>query len=271
MGTVTPARLDMGIARPAYIDAGTVTPAHIDLGNVCVPDSPYVPPDDWYQHYVVGLGLEAVCLAHYPMDELSGSVAYDDSGNDNHGTYVGGPQLGEPPIGSYSDYSVALDGSNTQYVLAPAPVTVDYSSESFTVCVRFATTITLDTIFLLCPNPLVNEYVAAFTSGTNVIVRAFDSPINRSITLAGAADGLPHALVIRWDVSTSEITAFIDGVQSATLTATGWAPSPPDVLGFGGAPTTLVGVGRLDGGLDEGAIFDGALSDADCLALSTLS
>ncbi|MGI9428313.1 MAG: LamG domain-containing protein, partial [Bythopirellula sp.] len=55
-------------------------------------------------------------VAHWKLDETSGSVAADSSGSDLHGTYIGGPTLGEaskaPALGTAVDFDEVDDRVN---------------------------------------------------------------------------------------------------------------------------------------------------------------
>ena len=55
------------------------------------------------------------------LDETSGTLAADSSGNANNGTYTGGPTLGAPGVKGYSAY-FAVDG---QYVVTPASASLN--------------------------------------------------------------------------------------------------------------------------------------------------
>lgn len=55
-------------------------------------------------------GLDAGLDAHYKLDETSGTVVIDSSGNGNHGTYVNSPTLNQPgQIGRAVAYSSGTD------------------------------------------------------------------------------------------------------------------------------------------------------------------
>ena len=104
-------------------------------------------------------------------------------------------------------------------------------------------------------------------------VTLLDTGVNRSHAyVASAADGLPHAFVMRKSGTT--VTAWIDGV-SRTVTASG---------GFTGAPGSTTDAIRLYGDSGDGgnaigngstvsgsAFFQQALTDTECAELSRLS
>lgn len=62
-------------------------------------------------------------LAHYDMDEASGTTMYDRSRYKNHGTYVGGPSVTAPvalsfPVGNYAGTFQTATGSRTNLFAA---------------------------------------------------------------------------------------------------------------------------------------------------------
>jgi hypothetical protein len=81
-----------------------------------------------YKNIVLGTpGL----LAYWPLDELSGTVANDISGNGYNAAYVGTPTLGAASIETGLNKSVSLNGS-TQYVeIATPPAALQISEGSF--------------------------------------------------------------------------------------------------------------------------------------------
>ena len=78
-------------------------------------------------NYYSGTILASGPLAYYRLDDASGTVATDSSGNGLNATYVGGVQLGQAGALPFdSDTAVTLDGS-TGYVQLPK-LTSDFTS-----------------------------------------------------------------------------------------------------------------------------------------------
>ena len=79
-------------------------------------------------------------IAYWPLNETSGTVAYDISGNNNNAAYQATPLLGETPIAPALGSSILLNGS-TQYVeLAAPPSELQITAGSFEAWVNLTAT-----------------------------------------------------------------------------------------------------------------------------------
>lgn len=56
-------------------------------------------------------------VAYWKMDETSGTVLYDSSGNDLHGTYVNSPTLGHTPVVPGYRGSVYMNSANSEHAI----------------------------------------------------------------------------------------------------------------------------------------------------------
>jgi hypothetical protein len=81
-----------------------------------------------YKNAVLGTpGL----LAYWPLDELSGTVANDISGNGYNAAYVGTPTLGAASIETGLTKSVSLNGSSQYVEVATPPAALQIVNGSF--------------------------------------------------------------------------------------------------------------------------------------------
>ena len=67
---------------------------------------------------------QVTLVGHYELNETSGTMALDSSGNGFHGTYMGGVTQGIPGAGATSGTAVDFDGS-TGYVVIPGNAVFD--------------------------------------------------------------------------------------------------------------------------------------------------
>ncbi|MGC9237973.1 MAG: hypothetical protein ACP5GF_13975, partial [Thiomonas sp.] len=72
-------------------------------------------------------------VAYWPLNETSGTTAYDLSGNGNDATYTTGFALGSPPIASGLSVCCNLTGTGS-YISGPAsPVNIPVGNDSYTL------------------------------------------------------------------------------------------------------------------------------------------
>jgi len=223
----------------------------------------------YYKEVIEANGLDTSCVFHAPLWDTAGAQAIDVSGNENHGTYTGGPTLMQTANNSMAVYSVEGNGT-TQYIVADDAI-VDYSTDDVTIAVSYNAQAAsgLDGIFALSSSS--THYIATFTNGTDLLVRVYDGTVLKTHTIANAGNGTGwHNLVVRWDASALTLDVWVDGVQETTLTATGLSPTTPTALQFMRAPN-VIGVGTLDGLIELPTVFNTALSEAGVAVLNGTS
>jgi hypothetical protein len=207
-------------------------------------------------------------LAYLRVDESTGTVAHDSTGNGNDGKYVGGVTLGVPgALKTSSDPAVSLNGS-TGYI--------DLGN-------RFPFADTVPTTLEIWANPsaLTTSYPSLFSrqvgpprSGYFMFVRDVGNGDSNTFGFERWNDGgyqtawwqTPvsgswHHFVGTFDGSTAR--AYVDGQLVASNSATQSLPSFTASLQVG---TCVFGQDNYAGAVDEIAIYGAALSPARVLA-----
>lgn len=73
-------------------------------------------------------------VGYWPLNELSGTIAYDHSGNGFHGTYYGNPRLGQQGIGD--GWTIPwFDGVDDYVNLFSSGLAAAFGKENGTVCI----------------------------------------------------------------------------------------------------------------------------------------
>lgn len=205
-------------------------------------------------------------VAFWPLDELSGTVAYDQSGNGYNGTYTGGFTLGWAGIPA-GGTGVKFDGS-TGYVVAPL-VTTAVASFTLEAWVNFDGATALHGPFVENGDGASNGYSMGCGSGTydtagNDFISLYEMETWNppSPTTSIPTTGWHHCVIVVG--ANAETTYYLDGVQVATNTnhiintPTGNSYLATDYLG---------NADRYFGGLlSNCAIYNTALSASQILA-----
>ncbi len=232
------------------------------------------------QHFAAGNTLGPV--AHYRLNETSGTTANDQSGSGNSATYVNNPTLGQPgAVGGSLDTAVALNGVN-QYVALPSTPFDGYGSTS-------AYALTFETWFHAPPGAsgvILGQTAAGATPGsaepfgwvpgvhlgTDGKIRSslfWHGDVNaRLVSPGGAAynDGNWHHVAVTYGGGVE--TLFIDGVAVGQLSAAEvpYAAAYSYYLGTGYTAWWAGGNGGwhyFGGKLDEARLYPRALSAAE--------
>jgi hypothetical protein len=160
--------------------------------------------------------MDLAPVAWWRLNEQSGTVATDSSGNGYDGTYGGGATFNTRAgllIGT-SDAAIGFDGIN-DIVTAPSPVSV------FPVSIEawIQTTTVASSIYLNVP---VGGWEVYFEARTDGLIRAnlqSNGSGSRIVWFTGSTsvvnDGLPHHVVAVYADTVSSPTLYIDGVAEA--------------------------------------------------------
>ncbi len=143
-------------------------------------------------------------VAHYRLDETTGTVATDSSGNGNNGVYVNGPTLGV--VGVHST-AADFDGTN-DYV----SVEIDVNETDYSAAFWFKTTSPDAGLFQAsnsATSPSSYDRVLSLSSG-NIRVRTWSNEILTSTGL-NLADGRWHHVVHVLGVSVGGQRVYVDG------------------------------------------------------------
>ncbi|MCP4260905.1 MAG: LamG domain-containing protein [Planctomycetes bacterium] len=209
-------------------------------------------------------------VAHWRLDETSGTTALDSSGNGLNGTLGGDPQWVAGKIGG------ALDFDGDDYVDLGAPDVFDFGTEDFTITAWIKMTATLrGSIFAIGGDDGGGiRYTLAMGEGNNnklTLTMDNDSDKNQSMGDTVINDGVWHHVVgmIKGDVS----LVYVDGVEDGTIDL----PAGYDLSGVlqhnayigaitSNASNTLHAEKFMIGLIDDVRIYDTALTEPEIQA-----
>lgn len=229
-------------------------------------------------------------LVYYRLDEISGTVAIDSSGNGNNGTYVVAPGVGDainldqPPLiqnnegGRAVDFvsSVVNDPQSLEGgILGPSLGSLNYPITLSIWCkLRFDASRGQQP--LKTHAPLTQRSGFGISVGpTGAIAGAvgngdFSDPADFRFGIGSISmsDDTLHNLVIRF-TSFSLIDIFLDGVKDSGVTYSGTNTGVASVgqCSVGIGQTGVLGGTSADGVIDDCAIFTTALADEDIIKL----
>ena len=218
-------------------------------------------------HYEAGASIykEVVLadapLVYYRLDETSGTTAIDVSGGGNNGTYSSSPTLG---------VAGALAGDSDTAVTFVA-------ASSHTMQTAFWSALNITTLTLECwvKTTGANQAICGRQGGTSVPYSMFvdaSGKLQLVIKTSGTSgtnysdtsstiinDGAWHYVAITRDNTTAIISFYVDGVLTSSIASTS---APNITTSFGFAVSGRGGTPRLDGTVDEVALYGTALSAA---------
>jgi hypothetical protein len=205
-------------------------------------------------------------LIYYTLDETSGTLANDLSGNSNNGLYVASPSEGQTPLIA-TGHSCKFAAASSQYCQANVPGGVPNPGNPIrTVEVWIQTTQSgagspaisaaansFTTEFFLMRLAAGGQLQAVWWSGSTTSTQTGSVVVN---------DGVKHYVVMTQDGTKSHI--YVDGVEDGTGLA--WSSSPNTGTLFDHVIAARSNMGSFtnffDGTLDEAAVYPTALSAA---------
>ncbi len=216
--------------------------------------------------------------AYYRLGEVSGTTAFDSSGNNHTGSYLGGPALGQPgALAGDSDTSVGFNGVSSIVDTNYKP-----GDPSFTVEAWVRPTAAI-----------AQQWVIAGRGGAGQLVYnawdGFSQPVHATPGYAGISifDGVAFDVTLStatlplnqwtylagtWNDSTKDLNLYVNGVLNHTSTFVGKTSvvgEPWTTLQLGAFDETLHGgsykAQYFQGGIDEVAYYSSALTSAQVL------
>lgn len=186
-------------------------------------------------------------LAYYRLAELSGSTAFDSSGNGTHGTFKASVALGASPlVTDAADKAVTITGDNG-YVALPQALarsgTAAWSIEGL-----LSTTIGTNTQFLFQQGVSGSSITLAIGGGVTGKAFAFVTGASSITSAATYNDGLPHHYVLTHSAA-GALTLYLDGVSVGTSTG---GTGPIDAL----VQPPTIGLGVATPGLNDLYVVD---------------
>jgi len=192
-------------------------------------------------------------VGYWKLDEVSGNIAYDSSGNGNDGTIIGDPQWVVGKI----DGALNFDGST--YVTMDS-LANDITDNDCTYSGWVKTTVTADTYWFSC-NTSAGGNVALWGIDASGVAVIYDGgKTNHSTTIIN--DGKWHLLTFTRSGSLG--TTYVDGVAENTYTTTAtFNFSSGDLWSLGQEWDTATATNFLTGLIDDARFYDRPLTEAD--------
>lgn len=254
---------DVEIA-PAGLSVVGGTEIHVDLGGVVL-------PNDSYRITILGNApINAGRVAWWRMDESSGTVVHDSSGNANQGSFGGNPQW--QPTGGRIGGALSFDGVDDR-VVVPKNASIEPAG-AMTVC-----------LWAKIPGPAAQfsdllRKAGAFQPG--YLLRwyqddgrfwvRFDRSVNSQMFLSDNVTTAPylnawHHFAGTYDSATGVAGLYVDGVLRTSLTGQTGPLEHSDHLYLMFTPHSLQA--PVAGLLDDVRIYSRALSLAELQSLAS--
>jgi hypothetical protein len=222
-------------------------------------------------------------VLHLKLDETSGTVAADSSGNDLHGQYIGVdglavPSAQVPPSKFDNPRSLAFSAAKRHAVRVPNMAAVLKPATNITIAAWYrATMVDVDAMGVA---PTGSELV---TAGNSYLLRVRATQIEvskRTMPATGTArfvqcfGMVPNHLDGNWHHlagihSPEGMKLYFDGVERCSM-------AQPDPIGYDQGPDLFLGrhgngqvTWDLDGNLDEVRIYNRVLSPAEIMYLAS--
>ena len=206
-------------------------------------------------------------IAHYALDEITGTTALDSSGNSHHGTILSGAPLNWGIPGAIAgDADTAVEfGEGIDQTIQLNPFEIPETTISVEVWIKTTAT-NASGIISYAVSGQSNEHLLYNPNNLEVY---FNGPFVR--TGVSVNDGLWHHVVVTWQSSNGSLRLYKDGALAFSTTHQAGVPiSTGGSLVLGQDQDTLGGgfqsAQRYIGVLDEFAVYDRVLSASDVLA-----
>jgi len=266
---------------PTVTNTPTVTPTFTNTGgtNTPTPTKTATPTPSVCRNAKLAL----TPVAWFRLNELSGTVATDSSGNSHTGTYTGPPTLNVAGATIDGDRAITLISSHPDYMSFDASASALHPS-SFSAALWFKTTpgggrmvffeqtdptthfsrigadfdggSTGDTYCYVNLTSNCNAGTASSLDYLNNLQRIQTNSLHLN-------DSTYHHLACTFDGATNTLRMFIDGVQQAAqVFGSGLCPMASSTMYVGSDPTLRNG---WTGQLDEPQFYDRALTGAELL------
>ncbi|MFW7414456.1 family 43 glycosylhydrolase [Demequina sp. SO4-18] len=205
-------------------------------------------------------------VAHYRLDDASGTVAVDSSGNGNDATYVGGPEL-------QGDAGVRLDGAD-DYVDLPDNLVTGIDSVTVSMDVLIRTNQATPYFIWNIGNPASSNSGSGYMMATGNEYRHTITPGNWSGEQNTAGEGnlqrgVWKTITYTIDADTDTAVTYLDGVNVGESTTT----ITPGSLGGGETTANYIGRSAYDtdrllaGSVRDFRLYDSALSAQEVASL----
>lgn len=235
---------------PQYIGQTTLSrhPTLSGVGGRLAPN--YFGAATLSKHPVIGRKV----VGHWKLDEGSGTVAYDSSGNGNHGTLYYDPQWEPGVYGS----SLSFDYETHNFVAVPYSQSLDLSSSlTLSAWVKLERNWEHGFIDKTIDGNTNQQYQLFCSYNGQVLFRVVTGAGLHTIYTVVSLNAWHH-LVGTWDGAMMRL--FVDGLEVASGACQGPAQTGAGPLLIG---TLGSGIYAMDGGIDDVRVYPMALTQAE--------
>lgn len=211
-------------------------------------------------------------IAFWPMDEPSGSVAFDRSGNGRNGAYTG-VALGQPGVDGRT--SAGFDGATSYNNVLGASLAAAFNGSEGSIALWAKVSGSgvwsdgvLRRLFHLTVDASNQLSIFKSTANNRVDMVYLAGGVTKTVITTGLTSlGFIH-FGLTWGKSADAVKAYVGGAQSgATQTGLGvWAGVPTLMIVGAGS---LIPANVMSGAEAYGAVFARALSSAEMLSAAT--
>jgi len=205
-------------------------------------------------------------VLYLPLNEGSGSIAYDMSGEGNNGTITGASWA----AGKYGS-ALSFDGID-DHVEIPSSIDFDFypsrdDGVSFSFCINTTDSNTRDILSRNCHSGLAFWLIRNIDGIIRIQIYDGTSQIESDTTAPDINDGVWHHIAISVNFTTHYASMYVDGVEGSQA----WWSSPIADM-FDSAYSMELAKGTFSGGfldadIDEVRIFNRPLTSAEILNL----
>lgn len=215
-------------------------------------------------------------IALWPLSELSGTTAFDQSGNGRNAAYVNSPTLGQTGIGDGGTAPLFVPASNTYVNTYSVSMANAFNGQEGTFAIWFkvrAASVWTDAanrcLMLIAVNGSNLLTLRKTTTNNQLLWQLTAGGTSKTANITYSATTWTH-LAISWSKSGNAIKVYVNGTQSgATVTGIGtWSGTPIDGNCFLGAQADNFAL--WDGYEALGGLWSTPLSDAQILSLATV-
>jgi len=256
---------------------GSAVHAESDLNHTiaAIPQSGYIDPSPSSAEAIIeitaGHSWDDDLTAYWRLDEGSGSIAYDSTGNGNDGTVSGASYTGDIPesIEFENRHSLSFDGENDVVTTTFNPVYTDGDSFTWLLWFKTDTNQTGRGLFSArdtskAGNPLAEIYLAS--GEIQGLFRGANGQRRDLKYTTNYADNEWHNVAIVID--NGDGTMYVDGVARASITDLDMNINLGDVFIPIGSSNYENSVQRyFTGSIDDVRVYERALSSAEVLSV----
>jgi hypothetical protein len=233
--------------------------------SICAPTATATPTPLTYRQKVIN--TSSGLIAYYPLDETSGTVANDRSGNNRNGTYVNGVALN---AGTFVDGNAApsFDGTNDYVEIFSTSLQSAFPNNVGSLMVWIRPDSITDGVFRRAITIEINS-----SNRISIIKPSTNNQIDIT-RLPGVYQGIGttstnwRQVVLTWNTTSNVVNLYWDGSLAETFTASSWSGSIANArIGSLGSSVSNL----WDGSVAHVALWNVALSSGQVASMANAS